>query len=288
MTVPTCQDDCPPVCQSVFDRVVVSYLIRGSSRILWELLTTFTDPGPLTFQLQVGQTANNDADDWQDVGLPVVDQYMAFDSEQRVWGKTNWTHYRIQLTSSRGVYFSDPVDGLGMLDRRSWRFAREIVRQRLLAYRIGPGGQEGYLLKRRWTGEPCPICLDYQTKEVRNPDCPSCYGTGFKCGYYYPMACVWAELDPRNYHLHIDDQQRGTVKDVAVRAEMLMTALLSELDVWVSKKTDDRYYVHEIQHTSEIRGIPLIAKVMLRPIAYTSSIYSIIIPQQLLALGLES
>jgi hypothetical protein len=69
---------------------------------------------------------------------------------------------------------------------------------------------------------------------------------------------------------------------------MLMTALLSELDVWVAKKTDDRYYVHDIQHTCEIRGVPLIAKVMLRPIPYSSSIYTIEIPQQLLALGLES
>ena len=51
---------------------------------MWELLDTFTDKGPLTFQLQVGSTANQDADDWENVGLPVTDQYFALDGEQRV------------------------------------------------------------------------------------------------------------------------------------------------------------------------------------------------------------
>jgi hypothetical protein len=29
---------CPPDCESVFDRVVVSYLVRGGTRVMWELL----------------------------------------------------------------------------------------------------------------------------------------------------------------------------------------------------------------------------------------------------------
>src|SRR4051812_3180266 len=88
-------DACGPDCESVFDRVVVSHMITGPTRVMWELLPTFTDPGPLEFQLQAGATASNDSDDWVDVGLPVADQYFAVDEEQRVWGKTNFTHYRL-------------------------------------------------------------------------------------------------------------------------------------------------------------------------------------------------
>lgn len=278
---------CTPTCESVFDRVVVSHLIRGMTRVMWELLNTFTDPGPLLFQLQAGRSANPDADDWEDVGLPVENQYSAYDPDQRVWGKTNWTHYRVKLVTALGTYYSAPTGGMGVLDRRSWRLARERIRQKQLTFKVGQKGQEGYLLKRRWTGENCPTCLDYMTNEIRNPDCPDCYGTGKKCGYYYPMACVWAAIAPKYRHTQLDGvQSRGTVDDIVVDAEMLGSHLLAEDDVWVSKKTDDRYYIHEVQHVDEMRGVPLVAQVKLRPVPFTSVIYSIEIPQQLAALGL--
>lgn len=279
---------CPPECQSVFDRVVVSHIIRGPTRVMWELLDTFTDPQPLSFQLQVGMTANPLADDWEDVGLPVENQYFAYDAEQRVWGKTNWTHYRVQVTTPRGVYYSLPTAGMGTLDRRSWRLAREIVRQRIVAYRFGPGGQQGYLLKRRWTGKPCTVCLDYQTKEVRNPNCPSCFGTGFECGYFFPMACVWAEMSPRARRTELDGgQSRGTIDDIVVKSEMVMTELMSEDDIWVNARTDDRWYIHKVTHTAEIRGVPLVADVEMRVVPFSSIVYSIEIPQQLSGVGLE-
>lgn len=279
--------DCPPPrclpqCDTVFDRLVVSHLIKGPTRVMWELLDTFTDAGPLSFQLQVGQTSNPLADDWQDVGMPVVDQYFALDTEQRVWGKTNWTHYRVVVTTPRGTYYSLPTGGMGVLDRRFWRVSRELVRQRMRSYRMGVGGQEGYLLKRRVTGKPCTLCLDYQTREVRNPNCPRCYGTGFECGYYYPMGCVWASLSPRSRHITIDGQ-RGTVDDQVVQADMLLVDLLSEEDVWVAARTDDRYYVHKIDHVVEVKGVPIAAQVELRPVPYSSAIYSIEIPDQLRA-----
>lgn len=274
-------------CESIFDRVVVSHLIRGMTRVMWELLPTFTDPGPLVFQLQVGATANNDADDWIDVGLPITDQYIAFDPEQRVWGKLNFTHYRIVLTTPLGVYYSTPTAGMGTLDRRSWKLARETVRIRLRAMQIGTAGQRGFLLKRRWTGLDCPRCLDYQTKEVRDPACPDCYGTGKKCGYYYPMSCIWAELSPRVRHTELDGgQSRGTIDDVVVSSTMLMTELLAEDDIWVSDRTDDRYFVHKVQHTEEMRGVPLVATVELRLIPFSHVVYTIDIPQQLLTHGL--
>lgn len=282
------REDCRPACGSVFDRVVVSNLIRGSTRVMWDLLDTFTDPGPLTFQLQVGSTTSNDSDDWVDVGLPVTDQYVAFDADQRVWGKDNFSHYRVVLSTALGVYTSDPVGGMGILDRRSWRMAREKVRIKQKAMQVGDLGQRGYLLKRRWTGQDCPVCLDYQTKEVRRPQCTVCYGTGKKCGYYYPVSCVWAELGPRSRRAELDGgQARGTIEDVIVPAVMLMTDLLGEDDIWVGDKTDDRYFVHKVQHLEEMKGVPLLANVEVRLIPFTHIAYSIEIPDQLRTHGLE-
>ena len=275
-----CPVECRPACPSVFDRVVSRHYTTGGTRVMWELLPTFTDPNPLIFQLQVGSSANPDADDWEDVGLAVENVYSATDPDQRVWGKTDYTHYRVKLTSPISTYYSDPVGGLGVLDRRDWLLAREKVRAGLQYFRKGRSGQRGYLLKRRWSGQRCPVCIDLQTNESRNPDCPTCYGTGFQCGYFYPMSCVWASLSPRTSRVERDaGQGRGTINDIVVSADMLMTDLLSEDDVWVADRTDDRYYVHKVTNTSEIRGVPITAQVELRPIAFSSSIYTIPIPQ---------
>lgn len=274
---------CPPACAAnPFDRVVVSYLIRGMTRVLWELVPTFTDPGPLTFQLQVGQTNNPNADDWENVGIPVVNQYFAYDPEQRVFGIDNTTHYRVILTTPNGEYVSDPVDGMGVLDHRMWRCAREEIRRRKVDLRYGPSGQEGYLLKRRITGTKCPVCTDYQTGESRDPQCPSCYGTGFLCGYYFPMSCVWASLSPATKRIELDaGQMRGTIEDISVSATMLAIDLLSENDIWVAKKTDDRYFVHRVSNTAEYKGVAIVAQVEMRPVPFSSIIYSIEIPAQL-------
>lgn len=287
MSAPTGCQPCPPTCGSVFDRVTVSYLIRNFTRVMWDLLPSFEDPGPYTFQLQYNPNANPYSGIWQDVGLPVVDQYFAVDDIQRVYGKTNNSFYRVLLATPACTYASEPTAAKGTLNDRDWRLAREVVRQRRVLYRYGPGAQLGYLLKRRWTGVPCPICVDPATGESRNPDCPTCYGTTFKCGYYYPVACVWATVSTRNYHTELADT-RGTVKDVNVRAEMLMIDMLDEEDVWVNAVTDDRYSVHTVAHTAEMRGVPLIAEVELRLIPYSSAIYTIEIPQQLRDLGVPT
>jgi hypothetical protein len=278
---------CRPSCEPVFDRVVVSYLMRGGTRVMWELLPTFTDDLPYSFQLQVGQTASNDADDWEDVGLPVVNAFLAVDGEQRVWTSNRYAYYRVKLTTPTGVYLSQPVSGMGTLIRRDWLFAKEIARQEMLRLRQ-QAGQLGYLLKRRVTGERCPVCLDYQTQEITDPACPTCYGTGFRCGYFFPADCVWAEIDPKAYRVHLDGgQARGTVNDIVVKARMVNPWMISEGDVWVNQTTDDRYYCHSVQHLAEVRGVPVVARVELRPAPVTDVIYSIDIPQQLSLLGFE-
>lgn len=282
--VPDC-GPCPRVCASVFDRVLVTYTIRQGALVQWELLPTFTDPLPYEFQLQVGRTPSNDSDDWENVGLPVENLFCAIDGQQRAFGKTNWTHYRVQLTTSKGVYLSHPTLAMGTLNVRDWNIAREVIRNRTLMFTIGEG-IPGYLLKRRVSGQPCTNCLDYQTHEsLQGTDCPRCYGTTFECGYFFPIACVWAKLSPRTYRAHLDGgQQRGTVDDQVVKAGMLATYVATEDDVWINAKTDDRYFLHQIQHTAEIRGVPLLADAEMRLIPFSSNIYTIQVPDQLKAL----
>lgn len=278
---------CPDQCEPVFDRVVVSYLVAGHSKVMWELLPTFTDPQPYAFQLQWGRTTDPDADDWADVGGPVTNVYFAYDPEQRVFGKENWAYYRVKVTTPLGSYVSLPADARGTLSKRDWLKARNLARRVRTQSRLGEA-QEGYLLRRRVAGTPCQTCLDFITREPRQgTDCPECYGTGFSCGYFYPQGCTWAKILPKAYRASVDGQMRGTVNDVVVQAQnMIVDGFLNEDDVYVAKITDERYYVHKVQHTAEIRGAGVLANVELRPIPYSSRIYQIEIPDQLLALGL--
>lgn len=272
----TCQPDCP----SVFAMVHVSYLIRGGTRVMWTLLDTFNDPLPWSFQVQTARVGNPLADDWENVGLPVENSCYAIDPYKQNYSKGEQdAHYRIQLTTPKGVYYSDPTAKAGILMPRDWRLAQEIVRKERLRFRYS--SQDGYLLKRRITGNDCPRCLDLQTNEVTDPYCTQCWGTGKECGYYYPMGCIWCDLSPVARRKNLDDQaMRGTIQDIVITGRMLMLPLVDELDVWVSRKTDDRYYIQSIQDTAEIRGVPLIANVELRPAPFTDVIYNIPIPQQ--------
>jgi hypothetical protein len=269
----------------VFDRVLVNRLVRGGTRVMWEMNDTFFDPQPFEFQLQVGQTGSNEADDWMDVGFSVTDTFVAFDDEQRVFNKfPNRTFYRVLVTTPIATYASEPTASMGVLGARDWRIARETIRQHQKRFQHD-AGQRGVLLKRRITGEDCPTCLDYQTDEVRNPECPDCWGTGKRCGYFFPMDCIWADMKPKTYRTHLDaGQGRGTTNDIRVRAMMINTWLLGEDDVWVNMVTDDRFYIHTVQNVAERRGVPLIANVEMRPAPYTDIIYDIEIPQKLVDL----
>lgn len=268
---------CPTGCNNVFDRVHVSYLIKGGTRVFWDLVDTFADPLPYRFQLQYSRNANQISCDWQDVGEEVENGTFQIDTEKRVWGRTQTAHYRVKLTTYVGEYYSEPTGAIGVLGKQDWAIAREIVRKERL--RAKAASQDGFLLKRRSSGVKCPQCLDKQTGEITDPDCPECYGTGFQCGYFYPVPCVWADFDPRAHKKHLDDGgMRGVISDIYVKARMLMLPLLEEYDVWVNRKTDDRYYIRDIQHIAEWKGVPLIASVGMRPAAYSDVIYDIEIP----------
>lgn len=278
MPAQTC-DVCPAECGSVFSRVRISYLLRGGTAVSWELKPSFLDPRPYSFTLQVGQSANPDADDWADVGLPVVDAFAAVDGEQRIWGMLNWTHYRVKLETLVGTYLSEPTGLLGTLNHRDWRIASEVVRRENLRL-SDKAGQLGVLLKRRVTGTQCTFCLDPQTEESLRPDCPHCWGTGFYCGYFFPIACVWAELSPRRQRIQLDGGgARGTTGDVVRSARIANPWLVAAEDAWVNIATDERYYVHAVENVKETRGVPTIANVELRLAPATDILYTLPIPQ---------
>lgn len=280
MTLPPhCLPACPTACPTAtpFARVFVKYNPSGGTDVSYTLNAGVPFRNGMTFQLESGRAGVPGADDWAPVGAPVHDLLTLRDEARRPTGKVDRPYYRIRLTTPDGeVRYSDPVGREGTLSPLQWRLAHAALRAERVYMQAGDG-QLVYVMKRREAGDRCPRCTDPQTGDVREPGCPVCFGTGYTCGYFFPLDCAWADVSPKSYHTEIKEGQ-GTKKDVTVRARIAGFLMLDEGDVVVTAATDDRYYVHSVQNLVEFVGVAVVRMVELRLLAGSDPIYLIKLP----------
>lgn len=255
-----------------FRRVSVDHMIYGTTRIWWQLEPEFNDAGPYVFQLQVGNTGLREADNWQDIGAPVLNGYVAFDDKRHNTG-TVWTaHYRVTLTTARGVYVSAPSPSVGELSERDWVLAREIIRKETLRHQKVSIG--GFLVKAFRYGSPCPRCRDALTQESGDTDCPVCYGTGLESGYHPPLPLQCWDLSPQVIDEQSDAELRGTTRDNGmVTARVIGFPALNARDIWVNETSDERWVVRAVKVAAALRGVPLVYDVQLEVIPISNVIY---------------
>ncbi len=268
-----CNDNsCPADCSTVFSRVRVFPLTRGNTRVEWELHPQFTVAGPYEFQLQVGHTGLNNAEDWEDVGISIEDQYYAIDEDQRHFGRTAWTHYRVIMTAGGEEYISRPESVEGVLSFADWQLARQIIAAESLRLKKTHAGTKGYLLKRRWYGERCD-CVNRQTRDIDNPQHLRCYGTGIVDGYYEAQACSYAALDPELRYNETNEQTGTTNNGPVVSARMLAIPQLFSGDIWVNATSDERWVMHSIKSIAEVRAVPLVVSVEFKLLPFKDVAY---------------
>jgi len=257
-----------------FFELYVDHAPKGGSIVYWGLRRDFCDAGPYSFQLQWAETIEGE---FVDAGSPVVDMYYAVDVTQRVWAKSIESYYRVILTTSEGVYTSFAKQGNGTWNKRDWLIARDIMRkERLLMTKFT--GWNGFLLKRKIWGEQCPVCTDWDTQEVGDGKCPTCFGTG-KVGGYWPGYETWAyeiPATPKNREkTWVDD--RTYIHEDQVLPQMRMSAYphLGSYDVFVDGDSGRRYVLRKVSVAAEMRGIPLINNVEFKLAPFTDIIYDV-------------
>lgn len=256
-----------------FKRLAVDHLILGGSRIWWRLDPEFNDPGPHTFQLQVGTTGLPTASDWRNVGEPIVDAFYADDDARRLYGQTLLTHYRVTLTTGAGTYVSEPTSVEGELSERDLTLAREIIRKERLRG-AGLAWREGILLKRLRYGPKCTKCRDRLLDETTDSDCTECNGTGFQVGYHRPVPlCV--EFLTQKINAETTDPSRGSINDVAVKIRCLGFPALNKEDVWVDGRSDERWTLSKVQHEAVMRGVPIVISADINMLPYTHPAYRV-------------
>lgn len=270
---------------AAFAYVRVDHLVRGQTRVSWELRGDYATPAPHTFQLQGSPSGIAEGDDWIDVGAPLVDGVLAVDAAARNAGMEPTWHYRVKLTDASGTSYSWPVGCFGTLSAAEWARARELIRkERLLAGRLG--GTRGWLLKRRRAGTGAAstprvrAAIDPISRGIIRPTRPESRGTEVVGGYYAPVP-LDVMLDPSASYPQANSE-RGTADDAATfnRGRFVTVPQVVSRDVFVEDGTDLRYFVHEVRHIAEIRGVPLLATAEFRRAAFSDPIYSIAVPRE--------
>ncbi len=251
-----CQVVCPRTCDWTFSRLRIFPAASGGVQVQWSLHPRFQEPGPYDFKLQWGLTGNPEATDWQDVTGWLPDTFTAVDETGRMFGRFQFSHYRVLVRTSGGTVASPPQLASSDLSLRDWNTARSLLRQEAVRLRNGRAGAEGYLLKRRLSGNFCS-CVDEQTKVCRNPQHLDCFGTGILGGYFSAIPCYYVEVRPGGFRSH--QSATGTTNEgPTVAARMINVPQVFSYDVWVNRAAGSRWAVHSVKTAVEIRGVPLI------------------------------
>jgi hypothetical protein len=257
-----------------FRQVAVDNMIRGVTRVWWQLESAFNDPGPRVFQLQFGNTGLRDSPDWHNVGSPVTDGYVAYDDAWRNSASDLLTHYRVTLTTAENIYVSQAVNCFGELAERDWVLAREVVRKEQLRHKYVSAS--GFLLKPYRFGRPCKRCRDELTGEVLDSNCPICNGTSFEVGYHPPLALQCWDLSPQTINEQQDNEVKGTTREpTPVTARVIGFPTINRNDIWINGASDERWLVQKIQVAAAMRGVPLVYNIQMALIPFSSPIYEI-------------
>jgi hypothetical protein len=238
--------------------------------VAYALNREFNEPGPYTFTLQ---RSRGPTDTDIETIAEVVDQPFMYDESPKIGQFDRDRFYRVGLRDGNKVqYWSGRAQTQHYWEHQDWLLAREIIRKETLLLRKKVG-TKGWLLKRRQWGDPCPVCVDPNTMQVTQPDCPTCYGTGMVGGYYEPME-YWVIMNPTQRIQKLTNDQ-GVVTAVTETVRALAYPQVMQNDVWVHASTNARYRVLEdITALARHRGIDLILNLRLEELPQSSPVFN--------------
>jgi hypothetical protein len=243
-----------------------------STQVEWELDPAFHDPEPYSFQLLV--SSDSPTGTFTPVGPPVVNTFVAFDPQQRLYGKFLETYYKLRLTTPRGTYESAPASAYSGTNFRDWRIIREMYRQDLKKLKRYTGAYDARLLKRKRAGQLCPVCGDSITEEARQAKDTTCYGTGI-LGGYYPDVEFWVDLGNEQFTEKIDLQYAGTAKKSPQQVLCPALYFVTTEDIIVLRRSGVRLHVNQVAVVQSLRSVPIRLALTVELLPFSDVAYSI-------------
>ena len=249
----------------------------GHTAVTWELESTFSDPGPYRYYLEVSphDAAQSDEDYTRVNEEPAVDKLgIILDDVMRRYSFDNHSVYRIALETDRGSYVSDPEKPNGNIPTHALNVYREILRKERL--RLSPkfGGTEGTLFKRRTYGEKCVDAIDKNTGQVIDYNNDTCFGTEYIGGYFPGLDYPMLYSSPESFSSEIT--QMGTQEPHSISARGLVYPLPASKDVWYEYGTGRAFYIDKVVVASKFNAKPLSLKIEMKMAAPTDIVYDFI------------
>jgi hypothetical protein len=228
---------------------------------------SFESDTPIDFYIDKARSGG----DWEEVAGPITDDCTYIDPVRWNWNKDMNTFYRIRYDKGGGDWaYSTPVRAIGNWDRQDYALARELARKEILSYKRL--GLPGVLLKRKEWGTPCN-CVDYETGESENTQCPDCLGTNIVGGYYAPIDCMVNPLQ-RQHQMDRTDQALRDDTRRQVRCVAYPT-LIKENDLWLDSHNGTRWVIRNVKNAMDLKGVPVIYQLTMNRIPMTDIIYSV-------------
>lgn len=240
---------------------------------IYEDRFSLNDP-PFIFTLLRSTEYTNDINAFSVVQDNLEDTYSYVDHDPLTIGKWSHVYYKIKLDTSLQTVYSPTITIYGGLTPRQRRIARAIIRKIHLSPRHLPLFTCTVLTRKR-TGTPC-TCLDPVTKEVLNPDCLTCYGTGYVGGYHIegvPKTIIALSSALNNLEMFDATLRMGTTTVSRIQAKFAGLPILRTQDAIVHTKTNRRFYVVASGVSAEIEGFPLVQDVELQLADFKDVLY---------------
>lgn len=228
---------------SVFENVSVTLDFNNNKFISWKLKSSFVRCGGY-FVVEVSGPAQQ----FERISKEPIDEtFFTWNGIITITSDRD-TYYRVGYVDQLKdcVYYSDPVrEGVGELSDRDMRYIKTIMHRLCLTLERYSGVQ-GVLLRKRTSGTLCKYCTDDSILAQEVTYCPHCEGTGYEGGYYPPIDLT-LQL---NQHPGIDKTQSPVIgshvahKDIT--AEGIAYPWVGAGDIWVNKKTNDRFVIKSV------------------------------------------
>lgn len=150
-------------------------------------------------------------------------------------------YYRVQMLAPNGERDEYIIDGDPPIDRKSLQHWRRALKNFQDSLRLT--GRPCLVLKRRRWGERCPKCSDAVLREPIKSSCTTCWGTGFKGGYWNPILMSAHRVGAGDEQTNTPEGRSDTK---AVRIQMQSFPDVERDDVFVFLTDRKRFLVERV------------------------------------------
>lgn len=122
-------------------------------------------------------------------------------------------------------------------------------------------GIKSLIYKRLTEGEPCSECRDIETNQVLNPQCDTCFNTGFKQGYDKPVEIYLENITAKNEQVVAKNTGEGEDDKIQYVFRHVSDPEIHQHDLIVCVHENTRYVVEKSEKFNFKGEVPLVSHI---------------------------